>query len=622
MGLGYSGKVLFVDLSTQAIDIRRIREGVYLHYLGGSGLGVKLLTELGDPTIHPLDQRNPLIFVPGLLTGTLVPGATRTSVVAKSPLTMIFGEASAGGTWGAEYRFTGLDALVVTGASPDPIYLWIHDDAVEIRPARHLWGKDTFETNAALLAETDPGAKVACIGPAGEALSCIAAIMFEGELARAAGRTGLGAVMGSKRLKAVAVKGSKGLRIAEPEQLLEWGAPVHKDLAANFGIFTTYGTSASLEVHEERGALGIKNFSSGDFKAQAPRISGKVIHQQYAHKQSSCSGCPIHCWVVLAPRTPHLAPRTTFGRGPEYETLGSFGAMLLNDDLDSVVRANELANRLGLDTISLGNTIAFAIEAFERGLIDRTQTGGLFLRWGDPKTLLTLVEQIGRREGIGGLLADGSRVAAKKLGREAEALTVEVKGLELPMHDPRAFWSSALNYACGSRGACHLDAIAFAVESGVPIPEFGYNSTLSPYSTEGKAMLVKRMHDLMALYNATGMCKFYLRAVGGPVWLAQAITMATGWGLSQEELMTIGDRIFTLKRLFNVKAGVTKADDTLPERIATLDRNERHRAVPREAFEQMRDEYYRLRGWDEQGRPTADTLKSLRLMEEEAIFVG
>jgi aldehyde:ferredoxin oxidoreductase len=622
MGFGYSGKVLFVDLSTKAIDIRRIREGIYLHYLGGSGLGVKLLTELGDPTIHPLDQRNPLIFVPGLLTGTLVPGATRTSVVAKSPLTGIFGEASVGGTWGAECRFTSLDAIVVTGASKEPSYLWIRDDAVEIRPAGHLWGKDTFETNAALLAETDPEAKVACIGPAGEVLSCIAAIMFEGELARAAGRTGLGAVMGSKRLKAVAVKGSQGLRIAEPKQLLEWGAPVHKDLATKFGIFTTYGTSASLEAHEERGALGIKNFSSGDFRAQAPRISGKIIHQHYAHKQSSCSGCPVHCWVVLAPPISRSPAPATFGRGPEYETLGSFGAMLLNDDLDSVVRANELANRLGLDTISLGNTIAFAIEAFERGLIDRAQTDGLSLRWGDPKTLLTLVEQIGRREGIGGLLADGSRVAAKKLGRGAEALTVEVKGLELPMHDPRAFWSSALNYACGSRGACHLDAIAFAVESGVPIPEFGYNSKSSPYSTEGKAMLVKRMHDLMALYNATGMCKFYLRAVGGPVWLAQTLTMATGWGLSWEELMTIGDRIFTLKRLFNVKAGVTKADDTLPERIATLDRNERHRAVPRKAFEQMRDEYYHLRGWDVQGRPTAARLQSLGLMEEEAIFVG
>jgi aldehyde:ferredoxin oxidoreductase len=621
MASGYTGKVLFVDLTTKAIGIRQIREDVHLRYLGGSGLGTKLLTDLTDPTIHPLDQKNPLIFVPGLLTGTLVPGATRTSVVAKSPLTGIFGEASVGGTWGAEYRFTGFDALVVTGVALEPVYLWIHDDAAEIRSARHLWGKDTFETNAAVLAETDPEAKVGCIGPAGEILSCIAAIMFEGELARAAGRTGLGAVMGSKCLKAVAVKGSRGLRIAEPKQLLDWGAPVHKDFAAKFGIFTTYGTSASLEVHEERGALGIKNFSSGDFKAQAPRISGKVIHQDYAHKQTSCSGCPVHCWVVLAPRTPHLAPRTTFGRGPEYETLGSFGAMLLNDDLDSVVRANELANRLGLDTISLGNTIAFAIEAFERGLIDRAQTEGLSLRWGDPQTLLTLVEKIGRREGIGTLLADGSRAAARKLGRGADALTVEVKGLELPMHDPRAFWSSALNYACGSRGACHLDAIAFAVESGVPIPEFGYNSKLSPFSSEGKAMLVKRMHDLMALYNATGMCKFYLRVVGGPVWLAQAITMSTGWGLSQEELMTIGDRIFTLKRLFNVKAGVTKADDTIPERIATVDRNDRHRAVPREAFEKMRDEYYHLRCWDAQGRPTGTRLKSLGLMEQEAMFV-
>ncbi len=541
-----------------------------------------------------------MIFAPGLLTGTLVPGATRTSVVVKSPLTGIFGEASVGGTWGAECRFSALDAIVVTGASAEPAYLWIRDDTAEIRPARHLWGKDTFEADAAIKAETDPEAKVGCIGPAGEVLSRLAAIVFEGELARVAGRTGLGAVMGSKRLKGVAVKGSRGLRIAEPKKLLEWSAQAHKDLEVKFGLFARYGTTASLETHEERGAVGIKNFSSGDFSAQAPRISGKALHQHYPHKQSSCNACPVHCWVVLGREN----GSGTYGRGPEYETLGSFGSMLMIDNLESVVRANELANRLGLDTIPLGNTIAFAIEAFERGLIDHTQTGGLILRWGDPQTLLTLVEMVGRREGIGDLLADGSRAAARRLEKGAAVLTVEVKGLERLMHDPRAFWSSALNYACGSRGTCHLDAIAFAVESGVRIPEFGYNSMLSPYSAEGKALLVHRMHNLMALYNATVMCKFYLRAVGGPVWLARMIDMVTGWGLSWEELMVIGDRIFTLKRLFNVKAGVTKADDTLPERIATVDRNERHRAVPREAFERMRDEYYHLRQWDEQGRPT------------------
>lgn len=622
MGSGYTGKLLFVDLSTKVIETRRIDGAVYRRYLGGSGLGVRLLTELGDPTTDPLDRKNPLIFAPGLLTGTLVPGATRTSLVAKSPLTGIFGEASVGGTWGAECRFAGLDAIVVTGAALEPVYLWIQSHAAEIRPAGHLWGKDTFETSAAVRAETDPEARVGCIGPAGEALSRIAAVVFEGELARVAGRTGMGAVMGSKRLKAVAVKGSQGLRIAEPKRLLDWGAPVHKDLEVKFGLFTRYGTTGSLEMHEERGALGIKNFASADFKAQAPRISGKAIHQHYAHKQSSCSGCPVHCWVVLGPRTSHPAPHVPSGRGPEYETLGSLGAMLMIDDLDSIVRANELANRLGLDTISLGNTIAFAIEAFERGLIDEGQTGGLTLKWGDAKGVLTLIEKVGKREGIGALLADGSRAAARTLGRGAEALTVEVKGLELPMHDPRAFWSSALNYACGSRGACHLDAIAFAVESGVRIPEFGYNSKLSPYSVEGKPLLVRRMHDLMGVYNATGMCKFYLRAVGGPAWLAEAINMTTGWGLSQEELMEIGDRIFTLKRCFNVKAGVTRADDTLPERIATLDRNERHRAVPREGFEQMRDEYYQLRGWDEQGRPTRARLESLGLTKEEAIFVA
>ncbi|MGH7427127.1 MAG: aldehyde ferredoxin oxidoreductase family protein, partial [Candidatus Methylomirabilaceae bacterium] len=553
------------------------------------------------------------------LTGTLVPGATRTSVVAKSPLTGIFGEASVGGTWGAECRFAGLDAIVIIGAAQEPVYLWIQNDAIEIRPAAHLWGKDTFETSAAIRSETDHEARVGCIGPAGESLSRIAAIMFEGELARAAGRTGLGAVMGSKRLKGVAVKGFRGLAVAEPGRLLEWGAPVHKELETRFGLFATYGTTGSLEMHEERGALGIKNFSSGDFKAQAPRIGGKAIHEQYPHKQSSCSACPVHCWVVLNKRD----GSGTLGRGPEYETLGSFGAMLMIDDLDSVVRANEMANRLGLDTISLGNTIAFAIEAFERGLIDEGETGGLTLRWGDPHVLLALIEKIARREeGIGQLLADGSRAAARKIGKGADALTVEVKGLELPMHDARAFWSSALNYACGSRGACHLDAIAFAVESGVRIPEFGYNSKLSPFSAEGKPLLVKRMHDLMAVYNATGMCKFYLRAVGGPVWLADAINMTTGWGLSPDDLMVIGDRIFTLKRVFNVRAGVTRADDTLPERIATLDRNERHRAVPRDAFEQMRDEYYRLRGWSHDGHPTGARLKALGLTGQEAVFLG
>lgn len=611
---GHSGKVLFVDLSTRAIGIRRIRNHFYRHYLGGSGLGVKLLSELVDPAIHPFHPHAPLIFAPGLLTGTLVPGATKTSVVAKSPLTGIFGESSVGGSWGAEYRFTGLDALVVIGIAREPVYLWIHNDRVEIRPARHLWGKDTFDTNAAILAETDPEAKVGCIGPAGETLSGIASIMFEGEMARAAGRAGLGAVMGSKRLKAVAVKGSQGVPIAEPGQLLEWAVREHQDLTIRFGNFTRCGTSASIEVHEGRGAVGIKNFSSGDFKAQAARISGAAIRQRYAHKPASCIGCPVHCWVMLA-------PRTSFSRGPEYETVGSFGAMLLNDDPDSLVRANEMANRLGLDTLSLGNTIAFAIEAFERGLIDRTLTGGLDLKWGDPQTLLTLIELVSRREGIGGLLADGSRAAARKLGPEARALTIEVKGLELPMHDPRAFWSSALNYACASRGACHLEAVAFAVESGVPIPEFGYNSQLSPYSTDGKAALVSQMHDLMALYNATGMCKFFLRAVGGPVWLAKAVNMATGWELSWKELMTIGDRIFTLKRLFNVRAGVSQVDDTLPERIAVLDRNAKHRAVPIEAFEQMRAEYYRLRGWDQQGRPTDQRLAALGLIEEEELFV-
>lgn len=624
-GKGCWNRILVVDLARRQAEVRALPDKVLQQFLGGSGLGVHLLRQFGDPAIDPFDPRNPLIFAPGLLTGTLVPGMTRYSVVGKAPLTGIFGEATAGGTFGAELRFCGLDALVLTGVATEPVYVWVNDDRVEIRSARHLWGQDTFETNAILQAETDEKARVACIGPAGERRVLFAAIMSEGEQARAAGRTGLGAVMGAKNVKALAVRGSRGVGIHDPLEMLRWTAPQHPQMSPRFGAFTKYGTTAAIEIHEERGALGIKNWASDDFRAGAPRISGKAIEARYTLRQSSCNGCPVHCWVVLNDKN---GPEVAHGRGPEYETLGALGSMILVEDLPAVVRANELANRLGMGTISLGSAIAFAIECFERGLLSQRATDGLSLRFGDGELMCTLVERIGHRQpGLGDLLANGTRMAARQIGRGAEDLTVEVKGLDFPMHDPRAFWSSALNYACGSRGACHLDALAFAVESGVQIPEFGYNSKQSPFTADGKALLVQRMHDLMGLYNALGLCKFYIRALAGPRWLSEAINIATGWGITGEKLMEAGERIFQAKRLFNVEAGVTRADDTVPKRIVTLDRNERHRAVPVEAFEKMRDEYYALRGWDAEGRPRPATLRKLGLnlakrLPQEAVPVG
>jgi aldehyde:ferredoxin oxidoreductase len=418
----------------------------------------------------------------------------------------------------------------------------------------------------------------------------------------------------------VAVKGSRGIPVKDPKALLAWNARVTLDLGSKFGLFAKYGTTGALELHEERGALGIKNWAAGAFTEGARRIGGKAIEQRYAVKQSSCNACPTHCWVVLKDPKDGAA---RLGRGPEYESLGSLGPMVMLDDLEAVVRANALANRHGMDTISLGNTIAFAIEAFEKGLLTEKDTGGLRLAWGDGNLVVKLVELIARREGpLADLLAEGSLAAARRLGRGAEDLTVQVKGLEFPMHDPRAFWSSGLNYAVGSRGACHLDAMAFVVESGVPLPEFGYNSKLSPYSADAKAELVQRMHDLMGLYNALGLCKFWVRHSFGPVWLAEAVGLVTGWKLTPQEVMETGDRIFTAKRLFNVAAGVTRKDDTIPPRITSLDRNEKVRHVPPEAFQRMLDEYYRLREWDPEGRPRQERLERLGIRAAEPILAG
>ncbi|HSB72488.1 MAG TPA: aldehyde ferredoxin oxidoreductase family protein [Candidatus Methylomirabilis sp.] len=617
-GKGYVGKILLVDLATRKVETRAIPDVLYKKYLMGSGLGARLLMDLGDPAVDPLDPRNPLVIMPGMFTGTTIPGGTRTSFVSRSPLTGIWGEATVGGTWGAEFRCCGYDGLVIRGAAEKPVYLWINDDHAEIRPAEGVWGKDTYDAGELLLAETDPKAKVAAIGQAGEHLVRIASVMVEGRHARAAGRTGLGAVMGSKRLKAIVVRGTRGVPVYNPTGLMGWALKKTTEMPAKFGMFTVYGTSGGIEVHEERGGLPIKNFLDGRWPEGAAKISGKTIHEKYDVKSSSCSGCPVHCWQHVTVEGED-GVRTNVGHNPEYETLGAFGSMCLNDDLPSVIRANELCNRYGLDTISTGNSIAFAIEAFERGLISEADTGGLKLAWGDGQAVVTLVEQIAFKKELGSLLADGSLAAARKIGGEAEKLTVTVKGLEFPMHDPRAFWSMGINYATGARGACHLEGLPFIVETGVPMPEFGYNAKLNPRITEGKALLAARMHSLMAIYNGLGMCKFYSRAFS-PTPLTEALNNLTGWKWTWEDLMKAGDRIFNLKRLYNTRLGVVRKDDQLPDRILTLQkRGQDLPNIPPEAFEKMLGEYYEIRGWTPDGQPTEKVLRALDLTEEKEV---
>ncbi len=619
-GKGYTGRILLIDLTTREVETRTLPDELYRKYLMGSGLGARLLMDLGDPFAEPFHPANPLVIVPGLFAGTTIPGGTRTSFVSRSPLTGIWGEATAGGTWGAEFRCAGYDGLVIQGAASSPVYLWISDESVEIRPAGNVWGKDTYDTCDLLLAETDAKAKVAAIGQAGENLVRIAAVMVEGRHARAAGRTGLGAVMGSKKLKGIVVRGTRGVPVYNSAGLMGWAFQKTNEVPPQFGMFTVYGTSGSIEVHEERGGLPIKNFQDGHWREGAAKISGKTIHEQYGVKSSSCSGCPIHCWQHVTIQNGD-GIRENVGHNPEYETLGAFGAMVMNDDLPSVIRANELCNRYGLDTISTGNSIAFAIEAFEKGLISEQDTGGVKLAWGDTESILAMVEQVAFRKHLGNLLADGSLAAARRIGGDAEKLTVTVKGLEFPMHDPRAFWSMGVNYATGARGACHLEGLPFIVETGVPMPEFGYNAKLNPRITEGKALLAARMHNLMAVYNGLGMCKFYARAFS-PTPLTEALNNLTGWKWTWEDLMRAGDRIFTLKRLYNTRLGVTRGDDQLPHRILTLEkRGAEIPNIPPEAFRKMLDEYYEIRGWTADGLPTAETLSALDLSKaKEVVF--
>lgn len=618
MGLGYAGKLLEVNLTKGRIFQRQIEEAIYKKYLGGSGIAGRILLNNANPPPEPLHPDNPIIFFAGLLTGTMVPGASRISICSRSPLTKIWGEATTGGSFGAELKYSGLDGILIRGKAERPVYLWIHDGKAELRPAEILWGKDTFETAWRIRQETDEEAKVASIGPAGESLVKISSIIFEGQHSRAAGRTGLGAILGAKGLKAIVVKGDKGLKIHNPSGLMTWTHKNQGKLLKLFGRFTQYGTTASLEIHEERGGLPVKNFLLGRFQEGAARTGGKALHEAFRGKQASCIGCPIHCWQLLL--SEEKEKRYVVGHNPEYETLGAFGAMCLNEDVKVIVKINELCNRFGLDTISTGNAVAFALEAYEKGLISQGDADGLDLRWGNGQAILALVERIGRREGLGDLLAEGVRNASRKIGKGADELAMEVKGLELPMHDPRAFWSNGLNYATGNRGACHLEGLTFVIEGGVAIPELGYNTKLPPISGDGKALLTFHMHNLMALYNALGICKFYLRAEYGPQRLTDFLNMVTGWELPWDGLMEIGERVFNLKRLYNTKIAVSVKNDTLPRRLLTQDKRPEMPALPAPVLDTMLKEYYQLRGWDEEGRPTKGRLMELGIYEEEAVF--
>ena len=611
---GYCGKILYVDLTTGEKTVEEPSEGFYRMHLGGWGFIAHELLKNAPKGVDPFAPENPLVIATGILTGTPVPGSGRHAVGAKSPLTAGFGEADVGGYWGVELKRAGFDAVVVTGASERPVYLWIRDGEVEIRDASDLWGKKTAGVEAAIRSEhADAKIRVLQCGIAGENLVRYACVISD--VNRAAGRGGLGGVMGAKRLRAIAVRGTGDVEIADSERLRSVTAYL-ADLRARWAGFHEHGTAGNVIGFNEIGRLPSHNFQEGIFDG-AERITGTTLTETLLVGRDTCHACPIACKRVVESDGAYTV-RREYG-GPEYETVAAFGSNCCVDDLEAIVYANQLCNAYGLDTISTGGTIAWLMEAFEKELLGTADTGGIDVRFGDAETMVRLVELIARREGIGDLLAEGSSRAAAALGRGTERLVVTVKNQEIPYTDARMRHGLGLGYATSPSGADHIhsahDDAGTGSEAAMERLQMSYGiggepmppNDLSPEKVRWAAYA----NTHLVLYNCVGTCYFHYQPISRMRDLLQAVT---GWDLQAFELMKAGERALAMARAFNVREGLTPADDALPSRMY-----EPLPAIGRDAWSIDRDEflralslYYGMMGWDEgTGVPKAWKLHEL-----------
>jgi len=620
---GYVGRILRVDLSTHTISEQVITPDLAQTWLGGNGFGVKTLWDEVPASVDPLSPENVLILATGPLAGTGWPCSGRMEAIAKSPLTGIYGDSNCGGYLGPELKFAGVDALIITGASDHPVNLWIYDRTAKIEDASDLWGLDTVETEQALRKQKDDERiKVACIGPAGENLVPYASIQATPN--RSFGRSGLGAVMGSKNLKAIAVRGSAQVPIASPQAFASLAKEMHRRIRENefFPSLARYGTSGLVAIVNEIGRFPTRNFQRGDF-ARVDLIGGDALRDEFWEKDDGCFACPIRCDKVYRVKTGEFAGAVTSSL--EYETLNSFGAAIDNANLPSIIAANERCDRLGLDTISTGRAISFAMELYEKGILSTRDVGGEPLLWGDYKRALELVEQIGQRKGLGELLSLGVRKAAEQIGGDAAYYAMEVKGMEIPAQDGRAQQSMGLAHITSSRGADHLKAFPTIDETGYPgevIRRYGEQflpEMADPQATKYKPFLVKDGEDLGAVVDSIGICKSGGTHVMAEIYwaeIAEGLTLATGIPFTEDDVKTIGERITNLMRAYNALHGITRKDDRLPRRFLEEPSPSPGAKGQIAHAEEMLDEYYALRGWDSSlGWPTPATLKRLSLDE-------
>jgi len=596
----WKGTILRVNLTSGEIKKEKLSPQDAKDYIGARGLASKILYDEVDPSVDPLGPDNKLMFATGPLTGTYATSGGRYNVVTKGPLTGAIAASNSGGYFGPELKYAGYDLVIFEGRAKKPVYLHIYNDEVELRDAGDLWGKDTHETTEKLVERHGENFKVACIGPGGEQQVLFANVI--NDMHRAAGRSGVGAVMGSKQLKAIVVRGTTGLKVADnqgfTDAVMRARKAMQEDPTTSEGL-PTFGTNVLVNVINQSGLFPTRNFQESFFP-EADKTSGETMASTLLVRNKGCFACIIDCGRVTAvPEGPYKGE----GEGPEYETAWAFGAQCGVDDLEAISKANYICNELGIDTITMGSTIACAMELYEKGIVTEDDVG-MDLSFGNAEAMVKMTEAAGLRRGFGDKLALGSHRLASEYG--VPELSMSVKRLEMPAYDPRGAQGMALEYATSNRGGCHVRGYMISPEiMGVP-------QKLDPDVTEEKAAWLKTFQDLTAALDSSGICLFTTFAIGADE-ISAMLSKATGVEYSTEAFMEAGDRIYNLERLFNMEAGFTHEEDTLPRRLLEepISAGPGRGKVAR--LDEMKGEYYQVRGWAADGKPTAEKLAELGL---------
>jgi aldehyde:ferredoxin oxidoreductase len=604
---GYANRVLHIDLTTGKTHVEPLNEEYAKKYIGGIGLGIRLWLDHSKPGVDPFSPENPLILATGPISGTVWPtGGNGHAFVSKSPQSFGVGESKSHGSFGTELKRAGYDAVIFKGKAEKPVYVWIDDDSVQLLDASRLWGKSPGETEDAIKEELgDYYIRVAAIGQAGEKLTRIACII--NEKTRAAGRTGLGAVMGSKNLKAIAVRGTHDVIVAKPDEFMEYVKEFHERMKGPATQkYRTLGTPENVLVHNSLDCMPTRNYNSASFEG-AEKVSGETLNERYVAKIIGCSSCAMRCeHVCVVDEGPYKGTMTRM----EYEPLWAMGPYCGVDRLDAIIKGMDLSNYYGVDAISVGAIVGFAMDCYEKGILSQEDFDGIDAHFGNHEALVQIIEKIGKREGIGDTLADGVKVAGEKIGKGAEKLAQHIKGVEITGYDLRCLKTAALGFAVSFRGADHNRHGAYAYDVKGKVDRLK--------AEKGRGKLVKEMEDTYTLIDSLIVCKFsrgtYYKELED---MTKLYNLVTGYDMTPEDMKRAGERINNVGRLFNIREGLSRKDDTLPYKVM-------HDPVPdegpskgayvsQEELDLLLDDYYESRGWTREGIPTVAKLKELSM---------